>query len=137
MNNHDLDVISLNILLGNDIYKLYEEKCNAIKYQLRLFNRNYWFTNVSFPNLDDIISKYWLKTFKNNNYVIKFDIYDIRDGIYTDGFDRQFFLLGMIDFENFNFLENNKKIFVAYEKNSNTMKFFNEKEAIILFGVKI
>ena len=137
MNNHDLDVISLNILLGNDIYKLYEEKCNAIKYQLKLFNYKLSNTNILIPSLDEVIREYWLKTFKNNNYVIKFDIYDIHDGIYTDGFDRQFFLLGMIDFENFNFLENNKKIFVAYEKNSNTMKFFNEKEAIMLFGVKI
>lgn len=129
MTNNDFDIISLKMLLGNDIYELYKEKCKAFKYQIRLFSRVLINPNdFIFPNLDEIINKYWLKIFKVKSYDIKFDKYTRFNP--DTGYVKQFFLLGMIDVKKLNMIENDK-IFILYEKKFNNMKFLNQNETII------
>ena len=133
MTNNDFDIISLKMLLGNDIYELYKEKCVAFKYQIRLFSRALINPNdFIFPNLDEIINKYWLKIFKVKNYDINLDIkFDRYTRFNPDtGSVKQFFLLGMIDVKKLNMIENDK-IFILYEKRFNNMKFLNQNETII------
>ena len=133
MTNNDFDIISLKMLLGNDIYELYKEKCEAFKYQIRLFSRALINPNdFIFPNLDEIINKYWLKIFRVKKYDIKYDIkFDKYARFNPDtGSVKQFFLLGMIDVKKLNMIENDK-IFILYEKRFNNMKFLNQNEKII------
>ena len=137
MKDDFLNNLALSILFKNEVHDLYKKRCESLKYVYLISRKNYNDEDIKFPEITEIINKYWGSSYKTkHNKIIKFSIYNnVLDG--DDRSNKCYFVLGILDLNKagiLNYIGNVKKVFVTFEKNYKELKFFSEPEVETLFG---
>ncbi len=148
MNDNVLRNISLNILLGDQIYDLYKNKCEALIYLTKITSVGDDFSKkkIVFPSLNEIINEYWDTDYITKNHkLIHFTIYDDYEewkDFYSSCDDwnlikKCYFIFGVLNLDEIgikNYGGETKKVFIVYEKKDKKMQFLSEEEIEYRFG---